>query len=749
LLALALNLLVISNQPFDDNFNKLNASHLLLFFDDGDENYEEIKSWFEKQNEVVSVSKPVSYISYNGSFLSKGNQIKFSTHLTEYIHQKNQDSIIVLTPEASLTPKYDAIWLPYHFSVNYDLVVGDTLHFQFGSGGHDFVISSFVIDPHFLSGLFNPTRFYMAPGALSIFLPLEKLSNIQVGIRLEHPEDVETVYARFLSQFDFSGSKLDYQLFKSAFSGIFSLFSSVLLILSFLIFVIVLLVLNGTLSSQIYADYKLIGIIKTLGFTPADVKNIYILKLSIISALAIPLGLITASLCLILILDYLNASTGLQFHSSSVLIHLLLSGFVVGFIVLLATLITTYKTGQIKPLQALREGKVQGKSVLRPFSYRRFSPGGILSMQFLLGKPASSLLLCFGFTILTFLILFISGVSSSMTQIKSNKTEWGFLDTDLQISLNQSVFMPLDKEAFLSLFTKFEKYVEKVIPFSYNHLKIISNAGGKAVNGHVYDMPIEQTGFQNLIGNHPVRSNDISICVGTANAIQAQIGDSLTVFIEGSHQRLMVCGIYQDVSAFGEGFRLHASAMEPVNPLFEPDQFGISLAERVDPQEIKNELISFFGEKVTVEESVTQRSAFVSIISNLRIGVVMISFFFILILSILVANDLNIHIHRDRMIIAKLKAIGFTNFQIRGAFFFKNAILLALGLCLGSFFALYLGKDLISILTFGMGLPEFPFAIPFKILIVGHVTILIFGLFSSWNALRLVRGIRPIEIYSD
>ena len=743
LFAVAINLFSVIEEPFDDNFQKLKASHLLLFFDAEAENYEQIKAWYEQQEDVIRVSKPVPYTSFDGGFTNGGRQIKVNAHLTEYIRQESQDHLAILNPDASDAPNYNEVWLPYHFSMNHDLKLGDTLQFQFGSGSHDFVISSFVIDPHFLSGLFNPTRVFMAPGAMAIYQPLEKLNNIMVGIQLKELKEAAGIYGKFLLETGYSGTKLEYQLFKSAFTGIYSLFSTVMLLLSLMIFLIALLILNGTLSSQIYADFRQIGIFKTLGFTPAGIRKIYLLKIILLSAVAIPAGLLIAHFSLRLIFGYMNTSTGLNHEASFALNQYLLPGLLVAVPIMLTTFYSSYKAGKVSALQAIQNGTIQGSRNVRPVSYQNLTPEIIMGIQFLMSKPLSSFLMLFSFSMLSFLILFVSGVSSSMGQIKNHKSDWGFMDADLHISLEKGVFLPLDKAAFLSLFAQFLEPEGKVIPFSYSSLKIVSDSIFSEERGIVYDLDLQDTGLRNLSGHHPKQADEIALCIGTARNIGSQTGDSIGVLIEGIQRQMKVCGVYQDAGTFGQGFRLHASAMEPINPLFEADQFGVALANSANTNQLKNEISSFFGEKIKVQESIEQRGAFLSMIKNLRVGVLLVSTFFILVISILIANDLNIHIYSDRSTIAKLKAIGFTSLQVRYAFFFKNSVLMLGGILTGMLLTILTGKALISSLTLDLGLPEFPFAVSASVLLTIPATILLFGYLSSWNAMRIISGIRP------
>jgi len=389
LFAIAIHLISAVEKPFDDTFHALKASHLLLFFDATADDYNEIRAWYEQREEVARVSKPIHYTMFDRGFSADGRRIRTQVHLTEYIQQDSQDSLVVLNPDAGDVPDYNEVWLPYHFSTNHDLRVGDTLQFQFESGSHDFLISSFVIDPHFLSGLFNPSRIFMAPGAMAMYQPLNKLNSLMVGIQLKEATETTDLYGDFLSESSYSGTKLEYQLFKSAFTGVYSIFSSVLLLLSLMIFLLVLLLLNGTLSSQIYADLRQIGVFKTLGFTPFGIRRIYLFKLFLLSVLAIPIGLVIAHFFINQIFGYMNMQTGLNHTVSFDLNDYFLPGLLITVVIMLTTLYSSYKAGSVTAVQAIQTSKVRGRSRLKNLPFRNLPVEVIMGIRFLVSKPLS------------------------------------------------------------------------------------------------------------------------------------------------------------------------------------------------------------------------------------------------------------------------------------------------------------------------------------------------------------------------
>ncbi len=747
---LAVNLLSVVSQPFDENFERLVASNLLLFFDSEADNYQQIADWFRDQPEVQTVSQPVPYWLFNHKFVHDEEQINVTAYLTEYILQPNQDKIRVLNPEAGDTPGMNEVWLPYHFSINYNLEVGDTLKFQFSSGSFDFIISSFVVDPHFLSGLFNPTRIFVSPGALAVFQPFESLNTIMVGIRTHELNDTASIYSRFLSEIDFSGSKLEYSLFKAAFNGIYSLFSSAILVIGFLVFLITLIGLYGTLISQVLEDYRQIGILKALGFTPNSIRVIYLTKVLVIILPSLLLGIVVAHYSLMLIVDYMNHSSRLSYQPKNLLGAYVISGTCISAVTLITTWLTTYKAGKISPREAIQIGiSVKSSSIKSPIKYSSLSPEAIMGTQFTVGRLLSNLILGFSFAIFSFLLLFIFSVGYSLDSVKSHKPDWGLLDADLQVGLNQSVFLPLDKSDFLNLFSSFASQTDKIIPFSYAELKILTENDIVEARGIIYDLKLEETGFTNLSGSHPDDENDISLGIGTAREAQMSVGDTIQILIEGTLKSMRVCGIYQDISAFGQGFRLHTQSMRSVNPLFQPNQFGIALNESVHLSSFKEELESFFGEKVSVENSLELRTAFLSTIQSIKAGTFVVSLFFVVILMILVSNDMNIHVNRDKLVITKLKAIGFTNLQVKYAFLIKNTLVTITGVLLGIFLTVVAGKSLISKLTIGMGLAEFPLEIPLFLIVLVGVVVMALGYLGALNSLRSIHSIKPTDSKAD
>ena len=99
-------------EPFDNLFNKLNASHILMLYDVNDHHTSEIKDWFAQQPSTKRVSESSPYFPCNGILPHKGNKIELMVQLTEYNEDNSvQDKLIIIDGDQKKSPAHGEIWL--------------------------------------------------------------------------------------------------------------------------------------------------------------------------------------------------------------------------------------------------------------------------------------------------------------------------------------------------------------------------------------------------------------------------------------------------------------------------------------------------------------------------------------------------------------------------------------------------------------------------------------------------------------
>lgn len=751
ILSVAISLLGILDKPFDSTFDKLNASHILLLFDTTDNRSDVIATWFSKQKEVESVGEPQPFVIIPSPLIYNDNKIELTVQLTERnAGNEKQDKLHIAIGMQKAQPDLGEIWLPIHFKTTHGLQIGDTLGLPLHGEVHQLKVSAFVTDPHYLSAIFNPTRAWIAPGSLSFLFPLSDLNHVMLGVRLKDKNAVTTVWKRFNASNSYQGENLQYALFKTAFSSFYKILSAVLLFFSIMALVISLLIINTTIQSHIYSDYKQIGILKSLGFTPKNIISVYVSQFALLLLAVIPLGIMAAYFVTDTLIDSVVSSIGISSISYDLGLPFIISGVIVSLLVLTLAFISAGKTGRIKPVDAIRNGvlsvqKQKTKSTSKSSLFRNLPLLLALSIQFLKHKKRSSLLLGFMLASLLFIIVFSINISSSFSRMSNNKTAWGFEDIDVQITRNMSTVLPLSHEQFMELLVADSMKIKNVVPFNYSNLSVLSedDKAMKELIGKVYSGSISNTGLSNLNGNHPFGLEEISLCIGTSKNFGKDVGDSILVFIEGQRKKFQITGVYQDASTFGQGFRLHENALLELNPLYKPELYGVKLQKNVNAEKFMYELQERLGETVKTELGVVHRKSIIGMVSNVKTAVTIMATFFILIMMLLIYNDTNIDIHQNTITYAKLKSIGYTTKQTRRITVWKFLFLLVFAITLGIQFAFIVGGPIMNALSSGIGLLEFPFSISIGSILVTVIVVIVFSLVSAWMASSILTKIQP------
>ena len=185
-------------EPFDKVFNKLNASHIVMLYDAGTNNDGKIKDWFTRQPETGRVSEGSPFFLCNGPLLYKGNKMEGMIQLTEYTHDNAiQDQLQIIIGTHKKSPQHGEIWLPLYLANNFHIQIGDTIGIPASSGLYQVIVSATVADPHYGSGMVNPTRAWLAEGELSFFVPVVQLKQMMTGIRLKNPDSALLLWERF------------------------------------------------------------------------------------------------------------------------------------------------------------------------------------------------------------------------------------------------------------------------------------------------------------------------------------------------------------------------------------------------------------------------------------------------------------------------------------------------------------------------------------------------------------------------
>jgi putative ABC transport system permease protein len=737
------------HQPFDLIFNKLNASHLLLFFDNRSYDTPFMRDWFIRQPEVSRVGDASPYILHNGPLIHRNQKIDVMVQITERTNDNNfQDMLMQSDSILHSQPGYGEIWIPNYLSVNYHIEIGDSIGISVPSGFYNFKVSAVVVDPHYSSGMINPTRAWIAPGELSMLYPETMLTQVMLSVRLKDAGTSGQLWLRFSKQFRYTGTMLQYSLFKGAFTSMFQIISAILILFSLLAFLVALFLIGSTIKGAIHSDYRTIGIYKVLGFEPSRLISLLMVQFGVNTVLIIPLALSGSYYLLKVVMVMLTRSLGIIQINYHMFFPFMIMGLTIFLIIMLVCWLESRRASKVNVVEAIRYGLPMSSVNINKntfdFSNSGLPVSGLLGIKLLLFNKRRSLVTFISLLFTVFILIFSVNIANSFSGLKNNKPAWGFDNGDIQLSRSSQVALSLTHEQFQEMMAN-EKDVKYCIPYSYHSLIFLThdNEPKQEIYGRAYFGSFSDAGLENIAGNHPSKKNEISLCIGTMQMLQKQPGDSVYAFFEGQSRYFIITGVYQDVSNMGQGFRLTGATILDSNPIFKPAAYSVILKNSSLANIFKDHLQSEYGESIHVDLSIDERIALMGIITNMQVGLAFLSLIFLVVLLVSIWNDNLSNVRDQQKNFGILKVTGFTSTQLKKGLIFRNMIIAVPAIIIGLPLAIWGSPLLMSIFTAGIGLKRFPFLITIIGSVLVLIVILLFSLLSTWISSRSLGKLQP------
>lgn len=198
--------------------------------------------------------------------------------------------------------------------------------------------------------------------------------------------------------------------------------------------------------------------------------------------------------------------------------------------------------------------------------------------------------------------------------------------------------------------------------------------------------------IQYVDGREPRNEGELALSKLKADEMKKSGGDALTLVVDGKERAVRITGIYSDLTNGGKSakaiFPIEAPASRLLIPVeLKPGASAVSFVEHYRSRypfakcsDTESYLAQIFGNTIRLIRSIT----WIAISASLLLIFCIVSLF----VRMIFKKDLGEN--------ALLKALGFTNRQIRNQYFIKISVLLAVGLGLGILLSLSFGETLAS-----------------------------------------------------
>jgi len=737
------------NQPFENLYNRLNASHIWMSFDIKEHDPKKITAWFENQPEVESVSQP-NLIRTNGKKpIFKGKEISNHAQFREHPgNAVNQDKLHILEGGITEYPNPGEIWIPNHWKSKSNINLGDTLFIPIQTGLFPLEVSGIVINAQNANGLGNPVPVWVGPGTLPMMYPISDLSNVSLGIRLKNSADTEPLWARFHQASDYRGFGTLYGFYKKIFQIIYEITGGLLFVFAIFGIVVTMIITSSVVNSAIKTDYKMIGMLKAQGFTNRNIIVIYLIQFFVITCIAVPIGLLGGYFTTQLVFKDLIAAIGAVNFDISWVIPAIATFFAFLIGILLITYRTASQAGQIQPVTAIRFGGPPQRSFAGS-KFSLFTLGAnsklpiFLGLRMLMSNKKRAFLLFIGLIFVVFVQVLYTNVDNSVLNLDDNRPSWGYTNTDLFI--DSSAPLEENEEDIFRDYLAEDDRVKEVVKMGIYvaNLPAQENKAPQTFVGFIYDDELEKLDLVNLEGRHPVFETEVSIGINSAKELNKVIGDSIAIFMEGQLVNFSITGIYQNLSNLSEGFKMRIEGVKELNPLYELNRYNVILHEEENPIAYKDELLEIYGSTYDVRADSESQGELKNIIAGIKSVFLLVSLLFLGVLFLTVFNDTVLSIRENQKNMGILKAVGLTPIQLQLSLILKAVFTAILALIVGVPLSLQIIPSAMDTLTSNVGLAEFPYVFDLNKTLLVIPLIMAITIGSVWIASRRLLKIRP------
>ena len=613
------------------------------------------------------------------------------------VKQNESRDLLLNSEHEKVTVREGEIGIPVLLKEMYGMETGDHIILTGNDITKEFVVKEFILDSMMNSTMCSSTRillsdedFYMLEGKVG-----ENEYLIEAYFTdSEEASDFQTAYENAgLPQ---NGQAItDTMIFiLSALTDIITVF--VLLLVSILLIIVSFICVKFTIMAALEEEIGEIGAMKAIGLPFVDIRDLYLNKYRALAVVGVIVGYVLALLTSGIFTKHISATFGhLKISALTVILSL-----AVGFLVFL--LINHYckkilkKIKKVTVVDALVSGKgfEKDKGGIKDGLYKSKK----LYVNWLMGTR--EVFHMFKNWIIVFVVVLIAVLMILVPANLMNTFEAPEFITYMGSSLEDIL---IEVENGKNLETSYVN-VKQVLKnddaienyYEYRRVSVkTADAEDKLMNLHIDCGHESGNELQYLGGKAPEEENEIAVSYLNADKIGKDVGETMVLFYDGNEKEFVISGIYQDVTSGGytakskHGFPGLAA---------EKYTFSINLYDNLEVEKKADEWAGILGAGVTVdpmEEFINQTLG--GVVKQLRVIVTAVVVIGLCLAMLITVLFLKLRMVKDLSEIAVLKAIGFSEYDIKKQYMIKIGYVSITGIMAGIILTDVLGEKIVSV----------------------------------------------------
>lgn len=661
---------------------------------------------FADQDEHVDEFQVIEFVNMDGAQIKLGDVSLANSVQDNGFSPQSEGFDYLLDLKGNIITVTDGqLYVPISYMRDSGATVGD----QAVISGKELTIAGFLRDSQMNSSLSGSKRFLVSDHD---FAEIKKQGSTEylIEFRLKELSMLSSFEAAYTAAgLEANGPTVTYSLFQMMNALSDGMMIAIILLVSILVVAIAWMCIRFTLLAKIEDDYREIGVMKAIGMRISDIKRIYLAKYTIIAAAGSLLGFVLSLLFKGMLLENIRLYMGDSENS----VYAFLLGIIGILLVFIA--IVTYvsivlnRFRKISAAEAIRFGISQDtKTGAKHFTLNRSRLWNInlfLGIKDVLARKKLYITMLAVLIISSFILLVPQNLYNTISA-NSFTRYMGIGNYDMRIDIQQADNIS-DVSAQIANTMHSDNAISKYTVLTTKIFQTRTNEGMEEnIKVELGDHSIFPVAYTE--GGAPDAEDEIALSTLNAEAMGKKIGDKLTLFINGKETALNVTGIYSDITNGGK------TAKAVFTDSSVPIMWSIVCAELLD-QTITGHKVSEYAAKfkqvkvTDIDEYVTQ--TFGSTISSVEKASYAAAFAALIVIVLITIIFMKLLVAKDRYSIAVMKALGYTNSDIKAQYIARSVFVLIVGLILGTLLANTLGELLAGAAISSFGASTFQFTV--------------------------------------
>ncbi len=612
------------------------------------------------------------------------------------VKQNATRDLLLDSKHEKVTLQKGEMGIPVLLRQMYDIEIGDHIILASDSVSKEFVVTEIILDSMMNSPMVSSTRILLADSDFEELKGTIGENEYLIEAYFDTPKEANAFKIAYedagLPQ---NGQAIPYSMIftLSAFTDITMVF--VLLLVSILLIIVSFICVKFTIMAALEEEVREIGSMKAIGLTFVDIRDLYLNKYRILAFVGVVAGYGVALLLSDVVTKHISSTFGIIRTS---LLAVMLS---LGVGTLVFILITFYCKRVLKKIRKLTvvEALVSGKGFTKGtasvqdglHTSRRLSVNVLMPTREILTSAKSWILVFSVVVIAVFMIMvpvnllhtfeapdFITYMGSSLEDILIEVENGEMLEEN-----HAKVKQVLDNDNSIRGYYEYRTIRAKAYDSQNVGMNLDIDSGEMA-----------GIGLQYLTGGSPEGQYELAVSYLAANELEKEVGDTLNLEFAGMEQEFVLSGIYQDVTSGGITAKSKHQFPSLVAKKY---SFSVNLK---DPKEVEKQSEvwgSILGAGVTVdpmEEFIDQTLG--GITKQLRAIVFAICLIGSSLVMLITALFLKLRLAKDLSEIAILKAVGFSNQDLKKQYMIKMGWVSMGGILVGTVLTGVLGEKIVT-----------------------------------------------------